>query len=207
MKNERQGAIDLKNIPILNNKRKSISNIENFLSYSSKDFSNQDLLGGLIFNIKNFLFYPSKDLPISNFERDLFIDGVYIFNPKEEKKNLKNILLEIRNDNEYMVDLEITNYNWKLAFSGIIPKRWEKFGNVVEDFERARNQKIQLSPMLVVAGITHCHPHVVHMAGITQELSGLQEDFIRKKYEIGKISRSQCEEILEAQGTHVPIRR
>lgn len=120
----------------------------------------------------------------SDFERDLFKDGVYEFDFDKEvdrasehyqsKKEWLRHPMWVGRAQEVLVDLvtsEQWELAWKQAFSGRIPKSWHIWHGPHHDFEEAGAKNVQLSPTLVNAGVSHDHHLVVNEAGKSQKLS------------------------------------
>lgn len=121
--------------------------------------------------------------PETDFEKNIFNDGIYVFNLNDEvprpddRQNLEVWLNEPDfSDQADLALAEITSSNhhelaWKNAFSGLIPKNWQDWFGAYETFRDAGAQNVQLSPLLINAGISHFNSQVVIMAGSTQKLT------------------------------------
>jgi hypothetical protein len=120
----------------------------------------------------------------SNFEKELFRDGVYVFDfdrevstAENDHQSLKDWLrhpMWVSRAQGVLADLVTSkrwDLAWKQAFSGRIPKSWSIWYGLTHSFEEAGKRGVQLSPTLVNAGVSHDHPLVVNEAGKSQKLS------------------------------------
>jgi hypothetical protein len=123
-----------------------------------------------------------------NFERDLFRSGTLDFNLEkyvvEANKSLERTRQwygqggwdEKRAAESFARDIQDAHYDliWQQSFSGKVPRHWDIWYNVQNDFEKAREQKATLSPTLVDAGISHPHHLVANAVGKGQRLDARQ---------------------------------
>lgn len=97
---------------------------------------------------------------VSDFERSLFKDGAYFYDPEAEQMDAENDIARIAQwygENPYWdeqrtkdsLDRDIFFARWELAwkqhFSGLVPKHWEIWYGAMDDVEEAGRRKIQLS--------------------------------------------------------------
>lgn len=126
----------------------------------------------------------SSDL--SDFERSLFADGVYIFDPAAEHDLAENDIARLaawygRNPywNEQRTSESIRgdifekrwDLAWKQHFSGQVPKDWRLWHGPMNDIEDASRGGIQLSGTLIDAAVSHTHHLVANIAGKLQSLN------------------------------------
>ena len=160
---------------------------------------------------------PKKDLaPLQNsldFEKNLFKDGVYLYDfereiGKSENQYLsyQNWLSKTRNPQRakeslnYFVGSERHEIMWKQAFSGKIPKSWgDVWYNVKKSFQEAGKQNVQLSPDLVNAGVSHSHHLVVNETGKSQNLSVEQLAVVIARKKTKDIPEWNYDEIITSQ--------
>ena len=133
---------------------------------------------------------PSKEVttPSSNFEQEIFRGGVYHFdfdrelaNSEGQYSSYKGWLDQHRTPDrakrslQDFIGSERHEIMWKQFFDGVIPKRWgETWHNPIRDLEEAGKRKVQLSELLVNAGVSHSHHLVVNEAGKNQRLNPKQ---------------------------------
>lgn len=99
------------------------------------------------------------------FENALFEGGALAFETPEAYVR----------DNPGIERLGVSWIIWAEHFKGKIPKRWgDHWAYVEKDFENAREAGVQLSKILIDAGVTHPHWHVVETVAKTQRLTPLQ---------------------------------
>ena len=136
---------------------------------------------------------PTKNLtvPQSDFEKELFKDGAYAFDFDKEVQEAEGVYhrttgwlhhrLEpdrVQNVLAGLASSESWDLAWKQAFSDRIPKNWDVWGKVMVSFKEAGRRNIQLSPVLVNAGVSHDFPSVVYEAGKSQRLTPQQLGFV-----------------------------
>lgn len=101
----------------------------------------------------------------SAFEKELFREGVFKFETPE-------VYLEGLDEYRRSSIKRMNLLPWLEYFNGKIPSRWEKYwGNITDDFERAKKVGVQLSYSLIEAGIYHPHWIVVDTVGKNQKLT------------------------------------
>jgi hypothetical protein len=124
----------------------------------------------------------------SNFEQELFRNGTYEFNVERDLASHTKYLQRSRDWFEnvgWPTDKAASYFHrqvgeknheimWQQHFSGKIPSHWDWYGNVLKDFQKAREQKVSLSQTLVDAGITHIHWSVASEVGTGQKLNVTQ---------------------------------
>lgn len=162
------------------------------------------------------LFHKKTDItnhpPISDFEQELFRNGVYVFDPNKEIYDAEKILLQHkdwmdRNWGNFLhrdsfddkIAYEKHHILWKQAFSGLIPIHWSDWREVKNDFEKGRELNIQLNPTLVDAGVTHSSHFVVRETGRGQKLQTRQLAVVIARKEVENIPGWNYEEIIQAQ--------
>ena len=140
----------------------------------------------------------SNEIRKSTFERELFRNGTTDFNLAsyvvEANASLERTRQwyaqaswdEKRATESFARDIQDAHYDliWRQSFSGKIPRHWDIWYNVQNDFKKAREQKVTLSPTLVNAGITHPNREVVNEVGKGQTLDVRQMAwlFIRPEF-------------------------
>ncbi len=120
----------------------------------------------------------------SDFEKDLFKGGVYVFDfdrevstAEKDYQGLKDWLRHpawVSRAQGVLADLVTSkrwDLAWKQAFSGKIPKSWGIWYGAQSAFEEAGKRGVQLTPTLVNAGVSHDHHLVANEAGKTQKLN------------------------------------
>lgn len=165
--------------------------------------------------IKRFFKKPELEKPVvtsSNFERDIFKNGVYEFDFDEEISDAERSVLQHKawlerswekhrhkESMDYTVSHERHDVMWKQAFSGLIPKHWNHWVGIKDDFENAGKQHIQLSSTLVDAGVSHSHHLVLNEVGKSQKLSVEQLAVVMARREIDNIPPWNYDEVVTAQ--------
>lgn len=157
-----------------------------------------------------------KDLAIttsSDFERDLFQNGVYMFDfdkevdrASENYHSMKEWLDHpgwVSRAQAVLTDLvtsEQWELAWKQAFSGRIPKSWYIWHGPIDAFEKAGKKNVQLSSILVNAGVSHDHHLVVNEAGKSQKLSPEQLGLVLGRDDIPSWNSDQIIKAQKAKG-------
>jgi len=132
---------------------------------------------------------PIESTPVSSFESELFRDGPYVFDEyefsREKLDDLKEYMdwleevrselspdtqeLHIKSLLEMPKSLNIERL-WREHFSGKIPKSWGgPWYNVIKDFEKAAKARVQLSEVLVDAGLSYPNQMYVAMRVATSQ--------------------------------------
>lgn len=125
--------------------------------------------------------------PNADFEQALFKDGVYVFDfdkevsrAEEDYASLKEWLQQpmwVTRAEGVLADMigtEKWELAWKQTFSRQIPKDWDIWHGPYRAFENAKKFGVQLSPVLVNAGVSNAIVHVVKEAGLGQKLNPQQ---------------------------------
>lgn len=147
---------------------------------------------------------------VSDFERTLFADGVYIFDPATEQVDAESDIArsaEWYKNNPYWdeqrthdsLSRDVLEKRWELAwkqhFSGQVPKDWKMWHGPIEDIEEAGKRGLQLSGTLIDAAVSHDHHLVANKAGTLQSLNThqLAVAFARElpPWNIGQIVEAQ----------------
>lgn len=149
----------------------------------------------------------------SDFEKELFRDGVYVFDFDKEvgraeehyhsKKEWLRHPAWVTRAQDMLADLvtsEQWELAWKQAFSGRIPKSWYIWHGPMKAFEEAGKRNIQLSPTLVNAGVSHDHHLVVNEAGKSQKLSSEQLGLVLGRDDIPSWNSDQIIAAQRAKG-------
>ncbi|MEI7521877.1 MAG: hypothetical protein WCJ86_00185 [Candidatus Saccharibacteria bacterium] len=187
-------------------------------------------------NLELVLASPVKETlanpNVSDLERSMFTDGVYIFDPSTEHSVAEDDIASraewYKNNPHWDEDRtrgslsrDIVSKRWELAwkqhFSGQVPKDWEMWYEPVQDIEEAGSRGVQLSGTLIDAAVSHDHHLVANKAGTLQGLNThqLAVAFARglPAWNIGDIVEAQRqrgmseEQIAEAKEMAVDIRR
>lgn len=123
---------------------------------------------------------------VTDFERGLFADGVYIFDPTAEHADAEGDIArsaEWYKNNPYWDEQRTTDslsrdifqkrweLAWKQHFSGQVPKDWEMWHAPMDDIEEAGRRGLQLSGTLIDAAVSHDHHLVTNKAGTLQDLN------------------------------------
>ena len=156
-----------------------------------------------------------KDLtpPKSDFERELFKDGVYEFDFDKEIKDSEHSYVRYRDWLQHpgwvsrapamladFISSENWDLAWKQAFSGRVPKSWGILHGPMEAFPEAAKRNIQLSPTLVNAGVSHDHHLVVNETGKSQKLSPEQLGLVLGRDDIPPWNSDQVIAAQKAKG-------
>ncbi len=121
----------------------------------------------------------------TDFERSLFADGVYVYDPAAEHANAEGDIARSADwykNNPYWdeqrqdsLSRDVFQKRWELAwkqhFSGQVPKDWEMWHAPMDDIEEAGRRGVQLSGTLVDAAVSHNHHVVTNKAGTLQDLN------------------------------------
>lgn len=127
---------------------------------------------------------PSKEV-ISDFEKELFSSGTldfdfdkYTSKVRKELKGEKNYTRQLWDDEGRIAETLAESLKsaekemiWATRFSGQIPKHWDDWRNIWRDFENAKNINVQLSEVLIDAGLSHPNPNVANEVGENQKLN------------------------------------
>lgn len=145
------------------------------------------------------------------FEEHLFDGGVYHFDFYRDAKELqmdlkdtkawydKNLDKKKAADN---ISIDITDARYELAwrrqYDGKIPERWRNWKNISTDFQEAGKSGLQLSDVLIDAGITYPSPHIAKDVGTSQKLNMTQLVAVMSRHGLPSWS---VDEIINAQKT------
>ncbi len=145
----------------------------------------------------------------SDFERELFRHGVYEFDFDKEANNSEVAYSSYKNWLRHpawvdraegvlarFVSSENWDLAWKQAFSGRIPKNWNMWYGLTHSFEEAGKRNVQLSPILITAGMSNSHHLVVNRAGTNQRLTPEQLGIVLGRDDIPKWN---SDEVVDAQ--------
>lgn len=100
----------------------------------------------------------------SVFEKSLFQEGVLEFETPAAYFAVHSL----------MRGKEMETVIWLEHFKGRVPARWDRWGDIIGDFGKAKEASVQLSPTLIDAGVTHWHHVVVATVAKTQRLTPIQ---------------------------------
>lgn len=144
---------------------------------------------------------PNK--PTSDFEKRLFAEGVTSLTPGTDLDRMVDDFLHIppeisiNEPSEGSVDslirMQTELLPWLYRFRGRIPKRWVHWYDVMSDFGEASSQKVQLSEVLVDAGISHPDGRIVLIAGTTQYLTKTMLRRVANNLDLPEYIRSEVE--------------
>jgi hypothetical protein len=127
-----------------------------------------------------------EDPTLSEFERSLFSEGVYVFEPTIDYADAEGEIASSADwydNNPYWddeqtrdsINRDVFQKRWELAwkqhFSGKVPKDWEMWHAPMDDIEEAGNRRIQLSSTLIDAAVSHDHHLVANKVGTLQDLN------------------------------------
>ena len=145
----------------------------------------------------------------TDFEQELFKNGTYRFNfdveikkseseyHKRQSRLRRAQLPKEQSSLRDFVGKEGHELAWKQFFDGMVPKSWgESWTNVDNAFEEAGRRDVQLSEVLVNAGVSHYHPLVINRAGKNQRLTSDQLGLVLAR---GDIPRWNLKEVIKAQ--------
>lgn len=145
---------------------------------------------------------------VTDFERNLFADGVYVYNPAAELADAESDIArmtawyrdnwDIQRAHDSLSD-DVSQKRWELSwkqhFSGQVPKDWEMWDAPMMDVEQAGKRGLQLSETLIDAAISHEHHLVANTAGTLQDLNTHQLAIAFAR----ELPRWNIDEIVEAQ--------
>lgn len=149
---------------------------------------------------------------LTDFERSLFADGVYVYDPSTEHADAESDIARSATwyrDNPYWdeqrtrdsLSRDVFQKRWELAwkqhFSGQVPKDWEMWHAPMDNIGQAGERGLQLSGTLIDAAVSHDHHLVANKAGTLQDLNTHQLAIAFAR----KLPGWNIDQIVEAQVT------